>query len=115
MLFKDKLKMLRLHSQLSQEELGEKVGVSTATISRIERGEQQPSFGLTAVLIQALNIPAELLLINEPPPEYKQSTVDEQLKRLDALYEKLKPEDQKLFNEMLCLITQGVAYGPEST
>lgn len=42
--FGKKLKIERIKNDLSQEELAEKVGVSTRTISLIESGLQHPKF-----------------------------------------------------------------------
>ncbi len=47
--------------ELSQVELGRLVGVTGVTISRIESGERDPSFGLALRIAQALDIDLNLL------------------------------------------------------
>ena len=58
------LKVERIKNDLSQEQLAEKVGVSTRTISLIESGLQHPKFLLVVKLIRILNIDVNKL-INE--------------------------------------------------
>ena len=58
------LKLERIKNDLSQEQLAEKVGVSTRTISLIVSGLQHPKFLLVVKLIRILNIDVNKL-INE--------------------------------------------------
>lgn len=106
MLFNDKLKKIRQRSQLSQEQLAQKLVVSTATVSRIERGEQQPTFEFTALLVLELNIPAEILFtLDHELPNIK--CFNKELESLDAAYEKLSMEDKVLFNNVFNQIVFG--------
>ena len=50
------LKVERIKNDLSQEQLAEKVGVSTRTISLIESGLQHPKFLLVVKLVRVLNL-----------------------------------------------------------
>lgn len=50
------LKVERIKNDLSQEQLAEKVGVSTRTISLIESGLQHPKFLLVVKLVRILNL-----------------------------------------------------------
>ena len=50
-----KIKIARIINEYSQEQLAEKVGVSTRTISLIESGLQHPKFFLVAEIANILN------------------------------------------------------------
>ena len=66
-----KLKTLREHHHLTQEELSEQSGVSVRTIQRIESGNAPKGYTLR-VLAKALNVPEHDLLevsANEAPPK----------------------------------------------
>lgn len=60
--FGKKLKIERIKNDLSQEELAEKVGVSTRTISLIESGLQHPKFFLVVKLSQILHFDINFLI-----------------------------------------------------
>lgn len=61
-----KLKALRQQTKLSQEELAEVCGVSTETISFIERGIHGPRFDLLERLAKALDV--EVWQLFKPTP-----------------------------------------------
>lgn len=50
------IKAAREAAHLTQEQLGEKVGVSGVTIMRYEKGQRKPSFEQLAALAVALNV-----------------------------------------------------------
>jgi DNA-binding XRE family transcriptional regulator len=49
------LKRFRKIYNLTQKELGDRVGASNKTISNIERGRRRPSFNLLVALARELN------------------------------------------------------------
>lgn len=53
------IRFLREESKMSQKGLAEKSGVSTSWISRIERGEVDPTWSTIARISEALGIPIE--------------------------------------------------------
>lgn len=53
--FPDELRLGRLRRRLSLVELAQKVGVSTATLCRIENGQKVPSAGEIQAIAKALN------------------------------------------------------------
>lgn len=57
-----KIKIERIKNDLSQEQLAEKTGVSTRTISLIESGLQHPKFLLVVKLVKALDIDVKKLI-----------------------------------------------------
>ena len=57
-----KIKIERIKNDLSQEQLAEKTGVSTRTISLIESGLQHPKFLLVVKLVKVLDIDIKKLI-----------------------------------------------------
>ncbi len=58
----DRLKRLRILNALSQAELAEKAGLTTAAVARIERDEAEPRPSTLRKLASALNVqPRELI------------------------------------------------------
>lgn len=55
------IKIERVRNEFSQEQLAEKVGVSTRTISLIESGIQHPKFFLVVKLAEILNFDINIL------------------------------------------------------
>ncbi|WP_326975317.1 helix-turn-helix domain-containing protein [Caproicibacter sp. BJN0012] len=56
---------------MSQEELAEKLGLSTIYISTIERGVRTPSLEVFVDIVNALNVSADLLLVDVLRNGYK--------------------------------------------
>jgi putative transcriptional regulator len=56
---RNRLKELRARHDLTQEELGDKVGVSRQTIISIEKGGYSPSVTLALRIAQVLHVPLE--------------------------------------------------------
>jgi transcriptional regulator with XRE-family HTH domain len=56
------LQRVRTRRKLTQLQLAKKVGVHKITISRLERGERQPSMNLLQRLAKALGVPVTALL-----------------------------------------------------
>lgn len=58
--------------RITQEQLAEKVGVTTGMIGQMERGETMPSIETLAALIEQLNIDPRVLFGGSAPqdPEY---------------------------------------------
>jgi transcriptional regulator with XRE-family HTH domain len=59
--FGRRLQQVRSATDLTQEELAEKVGLTIESISNIERGIHGPSFDTLEKIILALNVPAKSL------------------------------------------------------
>jgi transcriptional regulator with XRE-family HTH domain len=57
-----RLQRVRRRRGLSQARLGRTVGVHVMTISKLERGERQPSMRLLLRLAKALRVPLTALL-----------------------------------------------------
>ena len=59
--FGRRLRALREHKQLTQEQLAEAAHISVDFLSLIERGRNAPSFGVLEKLAKALELPAKEL------------------------------------------------------
>ena len=60
------IKIERIRNDLSQEQLAEKAGVSTRTISLIENGLQHPKLFLIVKISKILNVDINVFLENIP-------------------------------------------------
>lgn len=76
------LKQARLSSGITQERLGEQVGVSGRYIMTLENEQKTPSFEALCALIHALNIPADNIFY---PKTHTTENQKEQLIRLLTL------------------------------
>lgn len=75
----------REHRHMTQEQLAERVGITPASLSRIERGLQAYTRGSLEALAEALQCqPADLLTRNPEDPEAPWS-----------IWDNLKPDQQK--------------------
>jgi transcriptional regulator with XRE-family HTH domain len=65
--FGGRLKALREAAGLSQEQLAHRAGCSTFTVSRLERGTQDPAWPLVVALAKALGVTPNDFLPPAPP------------------------------------------------
>lgn len=65
MAFKDRLKEARLIKKLTQEQLGEFIGVAKSTITSYEKGNSEPDMMKMYKLMAALDVDANYLLQDE--------------------------------------------------
>ena len=59
MKFGEKLKELRVAAKLSQQQLGDKAGVTLHTVRNYEQGQRQPSWAAVVKLSRALGVSTE--------------------------------------------------------
>ncbi len=57
------------HDEMTQQELGKKVGVTRQTIIAIEKEHYSPSLELAFLIAQVFNSPLEDVFFFEPDPE----------------------------------------------
>lgn len=74
------LKRIRTERKLSQIELAEKAGISQGMISRMERGDANPTLDMIEAVADALNVPPPLLF---GLPEFQLEAIVA-LSRMDA-------------------------------
>jgi transcriptional regulator with XRE-family HTH domain len=65
--FGNRLRYLRLEVGLSQEQLAERLEVSTETVSNLERGVHAPNFFRLEPLAESLDVDIHELFENIPP------------------------------------------------
>lgn len=58
-MLKNRVRELRAREQLSQTDLGKKIGATRQTIGLIEKGDYQPSVTLSLKISDVFNIPLE--------------------------------------------------------
>ena len=83
-LFGQRLREQRAKQHLTMEQLAEKAGLSSNFVGAIERGLKEPSLSSIVSLLNALDIPADLLL-RDYVNTASHVTDDEISKRLDGL------------------------------
>lgn len=67
----DRIKELRTQKKLTQSELAEIVNTSRVTISRIENGSRNPSYGMLSLIANALHTNTDYLYGDSDNPEYR--------------------------------------------
>ena len=62
MIFCERLKELRLKSEMTQDELAKKINISTSTISFYESGAREPNLSTLISLAKIFNVSTDYLL-----------------------------------------------------
>ncbi|WP_113675492.1 helix-turn-helix domain-containing protein [Vallitalea guaymasensis] len=79
-LFGERLKTLRIETEIGQKELGEMIGKSRSTIANYENGSREPSFEILVKICSIFDVSADYLLGREAKKitkDYKITTIDE--------------------------------------
>lgn len=69
-MFPERLKVLRTERNLTQEELGKMVNVSSKTVGAWERGTRQPSIEAITKLAEIFNVTTDYLLGQNQTPQW---------------------------------------------
>lgn len=64
--FGERLQALRERAGLTQGELGAKAGCHSFTVSKLERGEQEPAWPLVLALAKALGVGVNEFVVEHP-------------------------------------------------
>ena len=96
----DQIRKIREEQKVSQEELAERLDISTITIHRIENGIRQPSVETLFRFSDTMNVPLPVLF---PIRMQNNGTGD-----LAAVYGKLSPANQKIVCETLNTLMKGL-------
>lgn len=80
------IRKYRLAKRLLQEELAEKTGLSVNYIGMVERGEKTPSLKTLVAILNALEVSADMVLVDvvDKGYEVKDSLLNEKLSKLSA-------------------------------
>ena len=74
-MFHDKLRYLRVHQELSQGEVAQRLNMAQATYSHYERGRREPDFATLKKIANFFNVSIDYLLDNDDAP-YANDMVD---------------------------------------
>lgn len=93
----EKIKELRKNSKITQEQLGNAIGVSKMAVSYFEKGKKAPGRETLEKIADYFNVTTDYLLGRSEDPELNEEenkTVTEEGKNIMALIESL-PEDER--------------------
>ncbi|HDR7601542.1 TPA: helix-turn-helix transcriptional regulator [Bacillus mycoides] len=93
----EKIKELRKNSKITQEQLGNAIGVSKMAISYFEKGKKSPGRESLEKIADYFNVTTDYLLGRSEDPELNEEenkTVTEEGKNIMTLIESL-PEDER--------------------
>lgn len=93
------LKQLRKENNMTQEQLGERIGVTNKTISRFETGNYMPPVECLAILSDIYKISINEILVGKRVNEEKIKEIAD--KNVTSVLEELQKENQKFENRML--------------
>ena len=96
------LKELRKENGMTQEQLGERVGVSNKTVSRWETGNYMPPVECLSILSDIYNISINEILAGERVAEKEFTEIAE--KNITATLEELEKENQRFENRMILIL-----------
>lgn len=91
-MFSDVLRSLRIKSNMSQEELGNKLGLAKSTISMYENGTREPSLEILEAIADTFNVDMNTLTDSKASAELN-AELQEYLEEL-----KNRPEMRMLFS-----------------
>ena len=95
------LKQLRKEKEMTQEQLGEKVGVSNKTVSRWETGNYMPPIECLAILSDIYDISINEILVGERTSQEEFAEIAE--KNITAALKELEQENQIFEKRMKCI------------
>lgn len=93
--FGNKLRELRKNKGLTQERLGEKIGVSANAIGQFERGKILPNLNTVASIIDALDVDANLFF------ERSAADYSEEAKWMSRILDRMSNEEKRIVGHFL--------------
>ncbi|WP_458786521.1 helix-turn-helix domain-containing protein [Vallitalea sediminicola] len=99
-MFKKRLKKLRIDNHLTQEELGKKVNLKKAAISKYENGKNEPNIDVIIKLAKIFNVSVDYLAgkTDNFTPISDNITIKEIDKKLDHFIEEIAETNNLMFN-----------------
>lgn len=99
------IKTLREQNELSQRELGRKIGKSGQFISLVEQGKSNPSIDTLKKIANALNVPLEVLTNDD----YLKNKISiEKFKEFLSEYNAIETDSENLMNLLTKFITSSI-------
>ena len=91
-----RIRKFRKAHGLSQEELGEKVGISTTHMSHIETGNTKLSLSVFVSIVEALEVSADDLLFEKPCESHNKETAE-----INAMLENCSKNELKFIADLI--------------
>lgn len=94
--FQNVFRQLRLSSNLTQNEMAEKIGISRSTIGMYETGAREPDFETLEKIADYFNVDTDFLLGRTSQTTLLPETIGtySKTRELTAVYEQLSPHNQ---------------------
>ena len=102
-MFKDRLKEARKNAGLSQEKLGNILGISKQTISDYERGYSEPDMNKIMQFMKVLNVDANFLWMDEMAEPSPETALSNAAMRIATLFDSLDDAGKELINVVIDL------------
>jgi len=99
--FAENLKRIRTEKNITQGELGKKIGVHPNHISRYERGDSSPSAEILKAFADALNISIDELVVGDRKGQTINSIQDIELIKLVKKIEVLTDEEKETVKDLI--------------
>ncbi len=119
----ERLKLLRRHMDLTQQEFADKIGMKRNTIANYETNRNEPSNSVISLICKEFNVnekwlrtgDGEMFLTLPPEDEYlraateiSKSEDDEIIRKIIIEYWKLNPDGKKLLKDFIKNISKNV-------
>lgn len=92
-----RIRKIRRGQDLSQEQLSEKVNISTVHMSHIENGSTKMSLAVLADIAVTLNVSTDELLFDSHPGQHKQNAIDD----IELVLEQCTPQQASVISEII--------------
>lgn len=92
-----RIRKVRRAQDMPQEQLAEKVNISTVHMSHIETGSTKMSLAVLVEIAVALNVSTDELLFDRHPGQQKQSAVDD----IQSILDTCTPQQASIISEII--------------
>ncbi|MCP4136390.1 MAG: helix-turn-helix transcriptional regulator [bacterium] len=100
----EKIRFLRKKRKLSQEKLGDLIGMHLTNVNRLEKGHSAPSIEILKQLMSTFDVSADYLLddnADSPEVHIEDKTLAEKIRLIDTLDQKDKDALIQVIDSML--------------
>lgn len=95
-----KIRALRVLAGLSQQKLGEKIGVTFQQMQKYERGSNRVSVGALVVIAQALGTTPSIFFGDDPMPQTTSRATLELVRNFEALRPRAREAIQRFIRDL---------------